>query len=128
MKNKPKNAKSPSAGDKKKVSVKNANKTQRVIGRPFTKDNQPEKNGRPKGNEDFKTVFNRVTKDKGKDQAIEILWQEVKNKNFQAIKLVVEYLFERPTQRVVDETKEPLRVIVNTQEQANAIKEMVKPK
>jgi len=124
MKSKPKNAKSPPSGDKKKAPVKNANKTQRVIGRPFTKDNQPEKNGRPKGSEDFKTVFNRVTKDKGKDQAIEILWQEVKNKNFQAIKLVVEYLFEKPTQTIKSEIVEPLSIIVESKEQEKKLNEL----
>lgn len=125
MKSKPKNAKSPPSGDKKKDTVKNGKKTVRGKNKGmFAKDNQPENKGRPKGSEDFKTVFNRVTKDKGKDQAIEILWQEVKNKNFQAIKLVVEYLFEKPTQTIKSEIVEPLSIIVESKEQEKKLNEL----
>lgn len=89
----------------KKDCVKNAKKTQRVIGKPFSKENQPEKRGRPAGVKDFSTVFDEVSKGKGRAVAVDMLWQKIKDKEFQAIKLAIEYLFEKPKETVVNENR-----------------------
>ena len=135
MKSKLKNAKSPPSGDKKKDTVKNGKKTVRGKNKGmFAKDNQPENKGRPKGSKDakyyFDISFKGDSKQKVANEIVEILQdaetpQQIK---VSLLKLLTEYLFERPTQNISTETKEPLKIEVNTQEQANAIKEMVKAK
>ena len=81
----------------KKVGEKNAKKTPRGKGKPFTSENQPENKGRPKGSKDFSTYFDEVSKGKGKEIAIKMLLTKLEQGDMQALKLAVEYLFNKPT-------------------------------
>ena len=93
----------------KKVSGKTVKKPR---GKPFEQGNEISKlGGRPKGSKDFATVFNEVTKNKGKEQAVKEMWNMFTNKNtsdqvkVQIGKLLFEYLFEKPSQTFINENR-----------------------
>ena len=53
-----------------------------------------------------------------------MLWQKIKESDFQAIKLAIEYLFEKPKETVVNENKEPLKIVVESEEIAKKIEKI----
>ena len=109
----------------KKELVKNDKKTSRKNHSGlFTSDRQPEKRGRPAGVKDFSTVFDEVSKGEGRAVAVSMLWQKIKEGDFQAIKLAIEYLFEKPKETVVNENKEPLKIVVESEEIAKKIEKI----
>ena len=117
----------PSNKELKKLAkdcVKNANKTQRVIGRPFTKENQPEKKGRPLGSKDAVVYFDKAFKGDSREivanQIVEIIndQETPQASKIALLKLLAEYLYNKPTQTIENINRE-LKIVVDTEEHKN---------
>ena len=115
----------------KKELVKNDKKTSRKNHSGlFTSDRQPEKRGRSAGDKDFKTIFIQVAKENGKQIAVEELWKIYLDPKtpvsikVQIAKILFEYLFEKPSQTIINENKEPLKIVVESEEIAKKIEKI----
>ena len=92
---------------------------------PFSKDNQPKKNGRPKGSLNFKTIVDKLDKN-AIEKVIQRLIQEGVNEgNIQAIKEILErYLGKVPNVNLNENTNHELKIEVQSDKDKKVIEDL----